>query len=603
MPNTWRPPQPGDPGYGLIGQGSPVGPAHGQRRAEALRGLCLELVGRADRENWQSWQGACKDGAPKLVAHAEELVQPPSALLAELKKLVGQCDLMFRTSSQHQITWSRQLWGPEGAPAVRTTFFQDACSCLVVTPTTGFMPDLEENVDEVLFHQQFQAFTEAACGKHIPEDAYGSPGNVLRLKVEAQSANNAVARATEELVNEIMISNVVTTRSNMNSFQEVLDAVGSYVSNVFNPSTQHGFRQRMEGRALAVKSVRSIVKQLRARVQAHIQKRRREDRHFLEEAEDDVLAVVAGFLTAPAAACLLQTCRQFSRAEALRNCMPHLHVREVVGTFPHHRVLSFDRSDLAQGQKHARMRDFIVASKVLHLYVDFVMPTRRAVPLKKKLRTDGLDNRDYDFSDDEFEDAPERMCIRGPPVEPNNHAEGSVWWLRRQRMEKQKRSAWELAEGPAEPVDRYRYLQRIPYCKYFTAPLKMTVSLVYADDHSAVSCIRSKNALDMSNQAVRDEGVFAQPFKYAVYDAPAHAKFHVRHLTLDHGGRLFKLRIEATGNLNGERGGRAVQWILFTKPFEVVSKASVVKKAPKRRTERERQAGIRATKDAKRART
>ena len=610
MPNTWRPTQPPDFGSEWCGVGSPVGPALAQRRMEATRGLCLELISRAGQENWQSWAAACADAAPKLLEHRLELVQNPTVLTADMQAQVGLCDLVFRTSSaepqQHRVC--NRSFFDAGAPVQRTAFFDLACACLVPPPSMGLLPDVSGgiDVDGVLFHQQFQAFTEAACGKYIPKDAYGSAGDVIPLMNEVLNFNRVVHRRTTELVDEILrdCPSAISPRIQMDSYSQVYGCVANYMTTT-QPSPLDGpaFRQRVEGRALAVKSMHSAMGQLRARVHTHLLHRCKAGYRFLEDAEDDAIAHMARYLDSAGAASLMQTCRQFAASAVLRGLLPDLHVRNAVGAFPHHRVTSFDRTDLANGDKRARMRDFVCANKAVHLYIDFVAPALRPVPLKKKQRTDGLDNRDHDFSDDDFEDPPELRSRRGPQPEPNHHAPGSGWWAKHDRREKLKRSAWELAEGPDEPVDRHVYMERILYGKYFAAPLDMTVALVYADDHSPVPCIRSKHALDCSTQLMRDHCVFRQPFRYAGHMAPAHAKFHVRHLTLDHDGRLFKLRIEARGRMKVDRGGQEVKWIKYTAPFEVVSKNVVVKQASKRCTERERQARIRATKEsAKRAR-
>ena len=53
------------------------------------------------------------------------------------------------------------------------------------------------------------------------------------------------------------------------------------------------------------------------------------------------------------------------------------------------------------------------------------------------------------------------------------------------------------------------------------------------------------------------------------------------HLSLDHGGKLFRIKIVGTGTL---RDGRPFTQVVYTEPFEVVSKVEVVDKASKRRT-------------------
>ena len=65
---------------------------------------------------------------------------------------------------------------------------------------------------------------------------------------------------------------------------------------------------------------------------------------------------------------------------------------------------------------------------------------------------------------------------------------------------------------------------------------------------------------------------------------PSQAKFHIPTLSHNHGDALFKLRI--TGRGGTLKGGE--QWIrVFSEPFEVVSRLSVIKNATLRLTPEE----------------
>ena len=604
MPNTYRPPQPHDLSYGVL----PAGPAFGlpcsqmaQRREHALRSFCLELLERARREAWTSWACVVQQTEALRSAHANEVTMPEPVMWSELQTLVGLCDRKFRTSFMEASQWPHK-WPREGAPAVQTSFFGEACASFVPALGEGLLPDIESQTDEVVFHQQFLKFTEAACGKQIDQNAYGKAGDVIKLQREAMRANSNAIRLSDEVVNELFRLSPLSARSIVLEYDSLYTQVEHFARDSRSSSSDaQGFQQRIEGRALSLKSARSSASLLRARVEVHLTQRALRDEHFLELLEDDPMLNIVRFLPHGSALALMFTCKQFHKAEWLREKLPHLRLRQAVGTFPHHRVISFDRADLAQHRKRALMRNFVVSCKAVNLYIDFVVPTMRSAPLKKKPRTDGLDNRDHDFTDDEYDEPPESKRMRRPMPRQCNHAEGTVWYQRHMRIEKARCAAWDLADGPEEPVDRYQYMRRLDYRSYFNAPLVLTTQLVYADTHDPVPCIRSKSALDLSNKMVRDHGEFTQPAKYVDDIAPAHAKFHIRHLTLDHANRLFKLRIDARGTLLHTRGGGVARWTQFTEPFEVVSGHSVVKAASKRRTESERQAGIRGTKDAKRA--
>ena len=66
----------------------------------------------------------------------------------------------------------------------------------------------------------------------------------------------------------------------------------------------------------------------------------------------------------------------------------------------------------------------------------------------------------------------------------------------------------------------------------------------------------------------------------------AMAKFHIPHLSTDHGGRLFKLCITGAGRFVEplSTGGKDFETVIFSAPFEVVSKMPVVANASKRKT-------------------
>lgn len=572
---------------------SPVDVQRQQRRHHARQGLCLELLYASP------FKPSCPVAlyASRTPAQQRHYRQPRENELKLLcvdqgkqqqhaQRLIGLCDRMFRTSKEIHPAWLTY----DGLPAKRSSFFDLACSCFVSTALLdGEVPDsVFDNVD---FELDFAAFTEAICGKQVPEDAYGVPGDVIKLGMEAMRSYSAASRYTHELIAEMRKTSVFEQQlgnSGPHSYAGVAGKLETFLDEMRNLNVDAGrpFHQKLEARYLSLKSGHSSFQLLEAKVQAHITKRTVEGHTFVADMSEDAFARMSMFLDLKAVVALMRTCRAHHDSGSLKARLPHLRVRNSAGNFPHCRLISRDRELLMHNESKPVMRDFVVSRQTVRIFVDFVLPTLRRVPLKKKQRTDGLCNLDHDFSDDEFEDPPEALSQRGPSVS-SNHDLSTHWGRKQFDTEQRRRRCWMKKQGPDEAYDRYAYNCRLGWDSFFRAPLVLAPSLVYADTKQPVPCQRSTSALELSNKMLRAKpsGTFQQPTREGGVcretNPPAVAKFHVPHLSLDHGGRLFCLKIVGTGTL---RSGAPFEQTVYTEPFEVVSKMDVAKRAGKRRT-------------------
>lgn len=547
-------------------------------------GLARELA----RRNNTSQQNEPSD-------EASLVVPTPGSVDAELKRLVGHCDLIFR--------------GATDVSKHRGVHFEEACACYrpaqswCPSPSEVFAPpvapnsalesgfggsalgDLPPGIDDSdPFSCDFDAFTAAARGMHVEEDAYGKAGGILNLKRLAMGKFMAAFAATDYLTETALRrANVLTGERSVSSSAAGLRLITAYVDALASSHEKAVVWKRIKERAAMLGGAWSTVNLLRARVQKHVERRVALGKHHLEEASDDVLASVARHLSPTTASSLIRTNRAFAGMHLLRKRLPHLRIRHVEGAFPHGRVISRDHADLAHGLDKAVMRAFVVKRNVVRLYVDFIVNVVRAKPLQKLDRKDGLCNRDHDFPDDEYEQAPERAEPRGP--------QPSQMWMyspmsahRQAAIDKRHRDAWEAGEGPPEPVDRFSFDRRLSYATFFRAPLTMTPSLVFADDHAAVPCAEHPGGLALSSRARAKGGTFSQPrrrdVKYSFdHTHPASVKLHVPHLSRDHANRLFKIKVVAKGQL---KDGTPYSCTIYSDPFESVCRQEAIGNASKR---------------------
>lgn len=513
-----------------------------------------------------------------------------------LKHLVGHCDRIFRSS----VAPCAGL-AADGQFAKRSNFFEQACMCYrpaAGTSVASFDVDLDGSLEDIDFESSFKTFTEAACGRFVPHDAYGSAGDIVKLEHDILDSLKQAALQTQRLVNMMRGSQLVGSMHShpgpFESYDEILRKVDHCIE-ISHPDTWD-FANLLDARQMSLGNAHDLFDVLQSRVYDHVAKRRDENHAHLLHMGDDVFARMAQHLDTTSAVALMATCLEYSGlatdpesvASHLKARVPHMHVRFIVGNFPHHRAASRDREALLNNESKPVLRDFVLARQAVRLHVDFVRATLRPTPLKKKDRPDGLSNIHHDFSDDEYEEPPESLGRRGPQVlsPPNLDTE---WGRGQADAQRRARAVWLAAEGPEEPMDRFVYNKRISYDTYFSAPLQITPCLVYADSKEPVVAdftAGKMGGLELSKQMLRDAGRFSQPPKYGARDhMPASCKFHIPHLTYDHAGRLFCLRLTGTATL--AKSGSLFTQTIYTQPFEVVSKLDVIKKAARRRTAQE----------------
>ena len=537
------------------------------RRVAARHGFVVELLYN------RKLTRACPANDSEPNEEESRLICPDADLFdSATSELVARGDMMFRGSKQ----------------ASPRPFFEDACSCYRPEFSEQFLSANDSpggSLDEIDLEESIKAFTEAVWGKVLPEDAYGVAGNADQLKDDCMQ-NLRQARHENQVLIGLMerIGCVASVDQNPGGTFESREEIVRKVDRCIRQSIPDAwdFNHYLDAREMSLRKARDAFDLLQIRVDEHVANRRKRDDAHLIEMSDDAFARMAQFLDTESAVALMATCAQNSRNAAIKARMPQMHVRFIAGNFPHHRVVSRDREALSQNKLQPVVRDFVLTRQAVRLHVDFVIPTLRAKPLKKKDRADGLSNIDHDFSDDEYEEPPESLRLRGPQVSSSNNT-ATDWGRRLADGERRVRAQWMAAEGPQEKPDRFVYNKRIPYNSYFTAPLQIALCLVYADSKEPVQCSRFKGGLDLSNQMLRDSGLFSQPPTYrASARMPASCKFHVPHLSSDHANKLFRLRLTGTATLH--RSGARFTQVVYTQPFEVVSKLDVVKKAAKRRT-------------------
>ena len=593
MPNVYRPPQPGlaRQGSGAMnyrpGPGSPLDPQRALRQREAKRGLCLEIYYKVSLVPADRPRPRPRDG------NDEERVIVPDVETIRRRGLVlvARCDRMSRTDRASIANQGHSQAGSEGAPAVRGHWFEEARACYrPAKEATWNAPSSEPDGGGDVFEDpdfviDFAAFTEAVCGLEVPGDAYGTPEGLVRLSVEAHRHYALAQRYTLDLINSMVQYGCFGRPAVAPTYSGISEAVLSYMDKIGRAEAD-AFMQKMETRVLALKNAQSTFGVLEAKVAVILRERERKNQHLLETASDDSLAGIVQHLTGPAAAALMRTCRQFASMPEVKQRLPHLRIRSLIGSFPHHQVVSRDRTELAKGKQKPVVRDFVIAPKAVRVYVDFCELLLRGAPLKKKPRADGLSNMERDLSDDEYEDPPEAKSNRGPPkptVDPRDLPPGD--WSRKQaEAQARLRREWEQHDGPEEQYDRHITVQRVPYGRYFAAPLSVSACLVYADNHQKVEG-HLPMGFEPSNALACDKGVFEHNTRHQSDSMPHHARLHVPHLTLDHGNRLFKLKVTGFGVLNELLGGGPFVQTVYSKPFEVVSKINVVHGAGKRRTQ------------------
>lgn len=506
--------------------------------------------------------------------------------------MMGRCDRRFRCSEPgHRIAFPDDIWCEHGHYPPTTMHFESARLC--------FLSNNVQNDDQPF---DFDApvnlleFTEMLLGYPIGPNAYGKHGRVVELALETCDAFRLAENGTARIVNVLKERQYLGTPAAVMDEDDALEKLNRSLVSCGDPYTESFVNQMRTGivaRWNLLNKAAAKCKSLVAAVREHCRQRAASGTSHILNLPDDCWEPLALHLNdTPSVAALMQTCTKCARMGCLRSRLPSPVPRTIVGCFPHMQRTSRDRADLATGVTRPVFRNFVIARKAVKLYVDFCTTELRPVPLKKIERSDGLDNRDFDFSDDEFEEPPETLSRRGPHWKPRDDLNPATDWGARVRQHEQKeRAIWIAHEGPQEQPKRHTYKKRSSYEKYLVDTPNMVVSLVFADDKTPVPDSVNPGGLELSNQMRKEDGVFKQPttIKHispvhvpgnGPHDClPSFAKFHIRNLSMAHNGRLFCLKLQTTGTFSANRGGNAAQWVTFTEPFEVVSKIEVVHNA------------------------
>lgn len=336
-------------------------------------------------------------------------------------------------------------------------------------------------------------------------------------------------------------------------------------------------------RAAAVEKGHELFSRLKVLRKTHIAERRKKP-SLLLLMQDDCLDIMSRHLDTTSAIAMKQSCKTFHNFKSFSLRIPHMHIRMLTGKFPHCISSSLDRDALMANRKQFVTRNFVVKKKNVFLYVDFVQQTLRTTPLKKKPRKDGLDNSLHDFSDDEFEEEPESPNLKRPIV--GDHNQNTSYGARMHKLETKRQLEWDNAEGPREKVDRFMYNRRIAQEQYFSRPLEISVSLVFADTLQPANSSDFPDGIKPSNRYIANGSRFRKPCNFVDHEMPAQCKFNIPLLTSEYGGRRFRLKL--TGKTSRRATLSPVSIISYSEPFEVVSDLGTIGRATKRKTAAEK---------------
>tara|TARA_Y100000768_G_scaffold303821_1_gene237746 strand:+ start:5105 stop:7000 length:1896 start_codon:yes stop_codon:yes gene_type:complete len=504
--------------------------------------------------------------------------------------MIERCDRRFRCSNPgHRIEFPKDPWCDQGHHPPCTMHFESARFCFVSHETQN--DDRPFDFDTPI---NLLEFTEILLGYPIASDAYGKHGRVVEFAVEACDAFRLAENATARIVNVLKERQYLGTPAVVVDEADALEKLNRSLISCGDPYTESFVAQMRHGIVTRFKLLNRATEKVRhlcSVVREHCRERAASGKSHIMHLPDDCWDPLALFLDhIPSVANLMQTCTRFAKMSCLCSRLPSPIPRTIIGCFPHMQRISRDRTDLAAGVVRPVFRNFVLARKAVRLYVDFCTTELRPVPLKKMDRSDGLDNKDHDFSDDEFEDPPETLTRRGPYWHSLSHDPNpeSDWGRHVRRHEQKERGIWLTHEGPQEPANRRTYKKRANYEQYLVDTPNIVASLVFADDKTPVPDSVNPGGLALSNQMRKADRIFKQPTAIKHVSAqfvpgngphdclPAFAKFHITNLSMAHGGRLFCIKLETTGTFSANRGGKVAKWITFTEPFEVVSKIEVV---------------------------
>ena len=525
-------------------------------------GLALEIMALSIR-------GGVPDGYPTITNRMTVAVDtsespkpptggfelpPPKAFRDEVARLVGSCDLAYRLTA-HDSKPPFGRFDPSGSttsPARRRGMLKrlallsraHAARCL--SSSAVFTP--RQRVRRARQRSDRSARCECGLRPCLVVDK-----GRRELRRPRYAWNTSTVESMDDLRNKLC-----AFRSTWHATDEEFDTL---------VCLRHDFM---------IKTFRGV-ELLRRAVRKHLDAKAQSGACPLVDMPRDAMWLVAQHLANQSIVPLRQTCSALRDNAELKSRMPKFRAREVVGCFPHHRRAGRDRADVACDS--AAARNVLVKHKAVRLFVDLVRELRRPVPLKHKRRYHSEFGRtERDFSEDDYEDAPEAKRRRGkhpePPVEMRpQHAH----WV---AVHKKTRMAWEREDGPEEPYDKDTTNERLHFGRFFdmSTPLRMKATLVFADTLEPVNGEVEESGV-LPAPKLSDQGWFSPSTQWET-PMPVHLRLYVTALSSAHCNRLFRFKLSVEATLNDRPRStpldtRTFSVCVFTNPFEVVSRFSV----------------------------
>jgi hypothetical protein len=498
-----------------------------------------------------------------------------------INRALGICDRSFLTSdhdwplptNKHACAVASKF---DGRPIKTTDFFESARKTYRPSSESANVSFLQdENANDHLV-ADFEDLMESFNGKAIEPDAYGTQGGVVEMGVQMITHFAEAQQLNYQLIDAVKQS----ATSLAEPYIHDLHAAKRAVETMLETRPEH---DNLLARAEALRKGHAKLDEFKKTIIEYNARKKKRGCPLVGLSED-CLSMISMYLDSKSAIALMRSSTTLLRCTDIALRVPHMRIRVISGEFPHRLESSYDRDLLMQNRKQVVKRNFVIKKKKVSLWIDFVQHCLREEPLKKKPRVDGVDNSNHDFSDDEYEQEPESPLKNRPVVEQHNTS--TQWGAQAHKTQTKKQQAWDLAEGPAENVNRFVYNKRISYSTYFYRPLDISTRLVFADTLEPVSTYEFPDGIQHSNKVQRENGFFRQDDRrYTSHRMPAHAKLHVPLLSSEHGGRRFRILLTGSGT---SCAGDPVTLKTYSDPFEVVSAIGTVESASKRRTAEEK---------------
>lgn len=299
------------------------------------------------------------------------------------------------------------------------------------------------------------------------------------------------------------------------------------------------------GRHTRLTSATEKLSRLEKEVAAHVADRvaRAEAWLSADSIDSDALSKIVGFLGYRSAASCVRVCKAFSKMDCIRQMLPHLSVRKIVGSFPHKIIGS---------------KNLVAKRTQTHLYVDLA--------IKGTLTGDAQRDK----------------WLRATP----QHSDAATTpGTRRERLSYESDVFNRRSREAAEELPPHgHYRRRISHQSFFSTPIECSVQLVFADTLEVVDAGLPDPVLDLP-KSMRKSNAPVQT--YTALDGttpvpyPAHISFTINDLSGNYSvSRLFKLKVTGTAvTLANERGDKDSEYtqtlIAYSEPFQIVANKTV----------------------------